>query len=56
MATVLTPGERRALALVLFLVVSGLAAQWWLRSHPPADAASLSSPADRHAEHAQGGI
>ena len=34
MTTVLTPGERQVLLLLLFLVVSGLAGQAWIQSHP----------------------
>jgi hypothetical protein len=32
--TVLTPGERQVLLLLLFLVVSGLAGKAWIRTHP----------------------
>ncbi|MBX3730982.1 MAG: hypothetical protein KF791_00145 [Verrucomicrobiae bacterium] len=44
MLTVLTPGERRALTLVLFLVLTGLATQFWLRSRPPRELPPLPLP------------
>lgn len=41
MRMVLTPEERRVLSLVLFLVVSGLAGQAWLKARPPRTLAPL---------------
>ncbi|MBN8246093.1 MAG: hypothetical protein J0L84_01470 [Verrucomicrobia bacterium] len=42
--SLLSPGERRVLTLVLFLVITGLAAQWWLRSRPPAPLPAAEAP------------